>query len=672
MTDVDADGPMYVGPRVIDVGRRSELNRHTGPNGWFAGPSSAPDRFQLLGPGLGGGEGITWRARYRGSESTALALAVKQLRRPPGAHFDWPSPADLQRWDEQKELLQYLTVDHLATLLDIFVGAAPHIEGEGLSVDNPPDTPYVVMEWVPGRTLVDEFGGIPSTPSTLGVRLTHLQHVAGALHAVHTRTAYGTIGTAALLRDVKPDNCVLDPARGVVLVDIGTMRLVDDGYQHPGFHHPGYTAPEVLDDPVAPREASADLYSLGALAYFCVLGEDPPPLIGRAGAGQLIGRQLLSAARSARVADPHGFVDHLRLMLHPQPDERPADAVAWARRLRVLAARRGRLGTVGTRVALGASIAIVGGLALTATALREGLETGPGQVAASLEPEVLTTSAIPGTLTVPAAPASRSAAVTITAPAEGSDVKQCELIEGTTSNLPAGTTLVLSSVDLSARTDGEQIRRLSPVDGWQTPSSLKVWRTPQQFGPATPAGVSSASSRAGPTPAGSSKAGSNQTGSNQAGSSRDGSSRDGSSKAGSSRERSSNAGSSRDGSSKAGSSRDGSSKAGSRDGSSNAGSNKAGSRDRSSNAASNKAGSRKAGSNRAGPSVTGAPRGPRRLNTKPQRFRVDVLVVDLAALKRVVSQAREDGVDWRSAALPETAVGASITFNRVPGACSTP
>jgi serine/threonine-protein kinase len=546
MTDSDADEPAYVGPRVVDVGRRSELNRHTGPNGWFAGPVSAPDRFQLLGPGLGGAEGITWRARYRGGESTALTLAVKQLRRPPGARFDWPSPADLQRWDEQKELLQYLAIDHLATVIDIFVGAAPHVEGEGTSADSPPDTPYVVMEWVPGRTLIDDFFGIPASSSTLGLRLTHLQHVAEALHAVHSRTAYGTIGTPALLRDVKPDNCVLDPARGVVLVDIGTMRLVDDGYDHPGFHRPGYTAPEVLDDPLAPREASADLYSLGALAYFCVLGADPPPLVGRAGAGQMIGRELLAGARSAKVADAHGFVDHLRLMLHPQPDERPADAVAWARRLRALAVRRGRLGTVGTRLAVASSIAVIGALALSATALREGLDTGSGTVVETLQPEVLVTPAIPGTLTVPAAPSTPSSLVTITAPADGSKVKQCELIEGTTTTLPAGTTLVLSSLDLSARTQGERIRRLTAVDGWQTPSSLKVWQTHQRFGPTTSTGGS-------------------------------------------------------------------------------------------------------------------------------HRFRVEVLIVDLAALHRVINEAHAAGQDWRSASLPDaTPVGDSVSFTRVPGTCPSP
>ena len=563
MTDVVTSNA-NAGPRVVDVGRRSELNRVLEPNGWFAGPVNAADRFELLGPGLGGGEGITWRARYRGSEeSTPLTLAIKQLRRPPGARADWPTPADRQRWDEQKELLQYLSVDHLATVLDIFVGAPPHPEGHLPPPGTPPETPYVVMEWVPGNTLVDEFGGSPATASTLGTRVTHLQHVAGALHAVHIRTAYGTIGTPALLRDVKPDNCVLDPARGVVLVDIGTMRLVDDSYEHPGFHHPGYVAPEVLDDPLAPREASADLYSLGALAYFCVLGEDPPPLVGRAGGAEaLIGRRLLAAARSARVADPHGFVDHLRLMLHPQPDERPADAVEWARQLRALAGRRRRFASAGARVAVAAGIAVLGGSALTAVVLRDqaGLGRGPGQVA-SLNPEAPPTPVTPGTVTLKAAPAVPSSMVTITAPNDDSDVKQCELIEGT-SRLPPGTTLVLASTrmsDRSARTSDQAAPVLSLVDGWRDPASLQVWRTPQRFGkPVADTG---------------------------------------------------------------------------------------------------------AGASSATPSASAA----------TPRYRVDAMVVDLAAFERMIAKANQAGQDWRTQPLPAgSATAATVTMARVPGVCGTP
>jgi eukaryotic-like serine/threonine-protein kinase len=460
MTDA-VTGMPFAGPRVVDVTRRAELDSNIEPNGWFVGPAEAPDRFELLGPGLGGGEGITWRARYRGSETTIpFTLAVKQLRRPPGARADWPTPGDVHRWAEQKELLQYLGLDHLATLVDIFVGSAPHLEGDVPAPLTPMDTPYVVMEWISGRTLADEFGGTPATAATLGARLTHLQHITEGLHAVHVRTAYGTVGTPALLRDVKPENCVIDPARGAVLVDVGTMRLVEDGYEHPGFLNPGYIAPEVLDRPTAPREASADLYSLGALAYFCLLGEDPPPLDGQPDTGPLIGRRLLAAARAARISDPHGFVDHLRLMLHPQPDARPADALAWAKRLRLLATRRRRTVRAGVRIALATVVAVVAGIALTAATVRYDGGSAPTPAAA--------------TRAAPADPLSAPAAegpVTVTAPADGADVSRCGFVEGTATLAP-GATLLLAARTLSP----SPARRLGPVSGWSEPDSLETWQ----------------------------------------------------------------------------------------------------------------------------------------------------------------------------------------------------
>lgn len=357
-------GP-FASPRVVDVRRRAELQHSTEPNGWYVGPPASPDRFQLLGPGLGGADGIVWRARYRGTESsTPLTLAVKQLRRPPGDRVDWPTPGDGQRWAQQCELLQRLSVDHLVTMVDIFIGVRPHPEGDIPPPLTPLDTPYVVTEWVSGRTLADEFRGIPVSHRTIRGRLTHLQHVAQALHAAHIRSARGLVGTPALLRDVKPENCVLDPARGVVLVDVGAMRLVGGGHRRPGS---AYTAPEVLDDPTGHRAASADLYSLGALAYFCVVGQDPPDLGRAPEAGQLIGRRLLTAARAARVADAHGFVDHLRLMLQLQPDARPVDAVAWARRLCELSERTNGFGRTGTRIAVAVAAAVAGSAALAAT-----------------------------------------------------------------------------------------------------------------------------------------------------------------------------------------------------------------------------------------------------------------------------------------------------------------
>lgn len=59
----DLTGPPTQGPPALPAPR---------PNGLFAGPPEAPDRFELLGEGIRGGEGLTWRASYHGALRSAL------------------------------------------------------------------------------------------------------------------------------------------------------------------------------------------------------------------------------------------------------------------------------------------------------------------------------------------------------------------------------------------------------------------------------------------------------------------------------------------------------------------------------------------------------------------------------------------------------------------------
>lgn len=76
------------------------------PNGLWAGPADDPDRFELLGPGLAGGEGTTFKARYHGDGGTPLPVAVKRLSRPVGASVSWPSRTDWDRWRDQVHVIQ--------------------------------------------------------------------------------------------------------------------------------------------------------------------------------------------------------------------------------------------------------------------------------------------------------------------------------------------------------------------------------------------------------------------------------------------------------------------------------------------------------------------------------------------------------------------------------------
>jgi hypothetical protein len=512
---------------LVELAERASMATGSAPNGWFAGPHGDPDRFELLGSGLVGGEGNTWRGRYHGELAAPLTLAVKELRRPPHAPESWPSPIDVRRWDDQRALLQYMRIDHLVTVLDIFVGPAPHLPGTGPGRSQ--DTPYVVMEWVPGPTLADELSGCPASAASLDERLAHVQHVAEALTALHSQTA--SAGNPTLHRDVKPTNCILDPRRGVVLVDVGTMRRMDDGYDHDGFHTPAYTAPEVLANPRAPRAASSDLYSLGALAYFCVVGEDPP-VANQPEADRQIEARLTEAARAARIADVRGFVQHLRLMLDASAHRRPADARSWSRRLRSLAALRRRplarsalglptsgLPTSGLPASAGAgrirplTVGVAAGLVVLVGLAGFQLRGHGGSIRAVEAPSGPTTEGaqIPGAPEGaldpshqpgpgpgdpggpgggPLRPAGsdalvRSGQATITSPGNGGRTPLCTIIRGT-SKLPPGQTLLTSVENVNI---GDRVRHLQTVSGWRQPEKLRSWRALQFIGlPQEPVG----------------------------------------------------------------------------------------------------------------------------------------------------------------------------------------
>ncbi|MBO3753022.1 hypothetical protein J5X84_43855 [Streptosporangiaceae bacterium NEAU-GS5] len=79
--DRGRDYSRTVGDGRLPTNHTGEL-RPDEPNGWYVGPADDPDRYELLGEGIGGGEGITWRARYHGSLDSPLPLAVK-VQHPP-------------------------------------------------------------------------------------------------------------------------------------------------------------------------------------------------------------------------------------------------------------------------------------------------------------------------------------------------------------------------------------------------------------------------------------------------------------------------------------------------------------------------------------------------------------------------------------------------------------
>lgn len=403
----------------------------------YIGPMTDPDRYELLGQPMQGGEGTTWRARYRGDLDQPVQTAIKVLNRPHGAGAAWPPASLMRSWRDRVELLQSAGVPHVVRLHDVEIGCEPH----RLGVADTPRTVLVRMEWVEGRTLSVAVGGQAPSRASLPTRLSWIDDLCVALAGLHS------LGNAAVHRDVTPANCIVTEDRGLVLIDLSTMQLPHDGADLMGRFTPLYSAPEVIAAPHSPRSPAADRWSVGAIAFLCLTGSHPPrSALERS-------RQLHAAADLMAVPAVAQIVLEL---LDDDPASRPRDLRNWSERLREAAldvapaGRRGRR-MPWRRIAIAALVVIA--LAATTPLVLQRLGTPPERI----NTIATTKAAHLGTSTPPSAstPAAAVATATIAAPRAGAQVAACAVIKGTV-RLPAGRTIVLVS-------------RLDETDGATTP-----------------------------------------------------------------------------------------------------------------------------------------------------------------------------------------------------------
>ena len=416
--------------------------------GRYAGPADDPERYELIGKGRTGGEGTTWQARYHGELQSPLPLAVKQLRSPPD------TDAARRRWVDQAALLRHVRAEHVVQVHEVFFGPPPHAAGEA-DADATPAV-YLVMEWVDGPTLRELCGGKPASQATVHGLLGHVGQAAAALADLASTDR--SAGNPSLHRDLKPSNCIVNARRGLVLIDVSSLRLLDDGFDVAGWHTPQYTAPEVRAAPHRPRTAAADVYSLGALAAFCLTGES---LDSDADNRTVLER----AARRAGVADPVKLAAHIMTTLDPNPDRRPTDPTAWGQRL----VRLGRSSALRAAVLISsaaAALLVSAYVMIESPGLRSSDEAaipppiGPGLSASAAPP-------------IPAGFAGR-----IDNPVEGAGVKQCSYFDGT-AELPSGWTLIVAMRNLS---NGDPTRYSQTVFDFGDSENLSRWRGAQYFG----------------------------------------------------------------------------------------------------------------------------------------------------------------------------------------------
>jgi serine/threonine protein kinase len=208
----------------------------------------------------------------------------------------------LHRFRREMELSQRVLHPNLARTIDVGV--------EG-------DIYYMVLEYVPGRSLyqmIREDGGGPfRVPDA--ARL-FLQVVAG-LHAAHE--------SGLIHRDIKPSNLMVTPDGDAKILDLGLARLLGE---EGALTRPNivigtldYASPEQLGD-AARADQRSDLYSVGCTLYFTLAGR--PPFEGGDVVNKIFKQRMDDPEPLERVSRgiPSSFAAIVRKLMNKDPADR--------------------------------------------------------------------------------------------------------------------------------------------------------------------------------------------------------------------------------------------------------------------------------------------------------------------------------------------------------------
>jgi hypothetical protein len=201
-------------------------------------------RYRLECRVAAGGVGEVWRARDLVLDR---AVAIKLLRPEYAQH-----PETRARFRAEARHAGRLSHPGIAQVFDY---------GEA----DPPDTPYLVLEFVAGPSLAGVLAGGPLDQART---LNLIAQAAAALDVAHR--------AGVVHRDIKPGNLLIGPGWQVKITDFGIAHAAGSApVTRTGtvIGTPAYLAPERAAG--LPATPASDLYSLGVVGYECLAGQPP-------------------------------------------------------------------------------------------------------------------------------------------------------------------------------------------------------------------------------------------------------------------------------------------------------------------------------------------------------------------------------------------------------------
>ncbi len=200
-----------------------------------------------------GGMGAIYEGRLQDEKGCTISVAIKVLRPDAADDADY-----LRRFRREQDILASL-------------GDHPHIVRHRLHGTTSEGYPFLVMDWVQGRSLVEFTTDRPESKLTRQELLQIADDLCSAVQHAHEHKV--------LHRDLKPQNIIVTEEGRAVVLDFGIARSLRPGntFTQPG-DSPGtlgYIAPEVQNG--EKPDERADIYSLGIILYQLLMKNLPSP-----------------------------------------------------------------------------------------------------------------------------------------------------------------------------------------------------------------------------------------------------------------------------------------------------------------------------------------------------------------------------------------------------------